>query len=104
MNEEQRNNITLETLATILGGSFLFNLVILLLWFIIVLFAPAWYYTINEKLFAITRHECDLITYSGIAFMKIINIVFFLCPYVSIKLCLRKKKSSTVHDITKVGA
>jgi hypothetical protein len=50
MNEEQRNNITLETLATILGGSFLFNLVILLLWFIIVLFAPAWYYTIIEKL------------------------------------------------------
>ena len=55
MNEEQRNNVTLETLATILGGSFFFNLVILLLWFIIVLFAPAWYYTINEKLFAITR-------------------------------------------------
>jgi hypothetical protein len=49
MNEEQRNNITLETLATILGGSFLFNLVILLLWFTIMLFAPAWYYTINEN-------------------------------------------------------
>jgi hypothetical protein len=42
----------LETLATILGGSFLFNLVIQLLWFIIVLFAPAWYYAINEKWFA----------------------------------------------------
>jgi heme/copper-type cytochrome/quinol oxidase subunit 2 len=92
MNEEQRNNITLETVATILGGSFLFNLVILLLWFMIVLFAPAWYYAITEKWFAITRHESDLINYSGIAFMKIINIVFFLCPYVSIKFCLRKKK------------
>jgi len=92
MNEGQRNNITIEALATVLGGSFLINFALLLLWFCIILFLPEWFYRMNEKWFAISRHEFDLINYTGIAFMKIINIVFFLCPYLSIKLWLRKKK------------
>jgi len=92
MNEGQRHSITLEALATVLGGAFLINFALLLLWFCIFLFLPEWFYRINEKWFAIGRHEFDLINYTGIAFMKIINIVFFLCPYLSIKLWLRKKK------------
>ena len=92
MNEGQRNNITIEALATVLGGSFLINFALLLLWFCIFLFLPEWFYRINENWFAISRHEFDLINYTGIAFLKIVNIVFFLCPYLSIKLWLRKNK------------
>jgi hypothetical protein len=92
MFNDQRNYITLEALAAILGCTFLFNLAILLLWFCIILFLPEWFYRINENWFAISRHELDLINYCGIAFLKIINIVFFLLPYLSIKLLLRKNK------------
>ena len=46
MNEGQRNNITIEALATVLGGSFLINFALLLLWFCIFLFlVPCFYYT-----------------------------------------------------------
>ncbi len=92
MGNEQLNYITLESLATILGGAFLINVVILLLWFIIVLICPDWLYGITSKWFSIDKHEFDIINYGGIAFYKVINIAFFLCPYLSVKLLLRKKK------------
>ena len=92
MDNEQPNYITVESLATILGGAFLFNLAILLLWFGCILFAPEWFYKINANWFNIGRHEFDVINYCGIGFLKIINIVFFLFPYLSIKFVLRKKK------------
>jgi hypothetical protein len=100
MDEEQRSKITLGALATILGSTFLFNLVIYLLWFIVVLYIPDRIYAINENWFAITRHEFDLVNYCGIAFMKIINTVFFLFPYLAIKLYLRKKKSLSEAHIS----
>ena len=40
MNDEQRNTITLESLATILGGSFLISYAVLLVWFLFFLLAP----------------------------------------------------------------
>ena len=92
MNGGERNNITLESIATILGSTFLLNLTLLFLWFFPVLFAPDWMYRMNVRWFAISRHEFDLVNYVGIAFLKIINIVFFLFPYLSIKLLLRRKK------------
>lgn len=92
MDNEQRNYITLESVATILGGAFLINVAIILLWFIIVLIGPDWMFCITSKWFSVSKHEFNLINYGGIAFYKVINIVFFLCPYLSIKFLLRKKK------------
>lgn len=40
MNTVQGNNITLENLATIVGGVFLFNLALQLLWALIFIAAP----------------------------------------------------------------
>ena len=94
MSEGQRTSITLETLATILGGAFLINYAILILWFLIMLFAPDWFFELNTKLFALGRHEVELINYGGLAFMKLINLVFFLSPYLAIKLMLRRKRST----------
>ena len=93
MNDGQRNTLTLEALATILGGSFLISYAVLLLWFLVFLFAPDCLYGLNTKWFAINRHEFDVINYCGMAFMKITNLVFFLCPYLSIKLWLRKRRT-----------
>ncbi|MRR58861.1 MAG: hypothetical protein EG824_11710 [Deltaproteobacteria bacterium] len=91
MNSVQGNNITLENLATILGGAFLFNLALLLLWSLAFITAHDWMYGMNTRWFNIGRHEFDLLNYGLIGFLKIINIAFFLFPYLSIKLLLRRK-------------
>ena len=91
MNTVQGNNITLENLATILGGAFLFNLALLLLWSLVFITAHDWMYVMNARWFNIDRHEFDLLNYGLIGFLKIINIAFFLFPYLSIKLLLRRK-------------
>lgn len=92
MDNVQNNRITLESLATVLGGTFLFNLAILLLWFCLMTFLPDWFYRTNQNWFAISRHEMELINYGGIAFLKIINYAFFLFPYLTIKIMLHRKK------------
>jgi hypothetical protein len=92
MNVEKENNITLGELATILGGTFLFNYAILLLWLLILLMAPGWLYALNTRWFPITRHEFELVNYCGMAFLKVINIAFFLCPYLTLKLLLRRNR------------
>jgi hypothetical protein len=90
MNGELRYGITAGELATILGWTFLFNYAVLLLWFLAVLLAPDWLYGMNARWFAIGRHEFELVNYCGIAFLKLVNLAFFLCPYFAIKLMLRK--------------
>ncbi len=94
MSEGERTSITLEALATILGGAFLINYAILILWFLIMLCAPDWFFGLNAKLFALNRHEVELINYGAMSFMKLINLVFFLSPYLAIKLMLRRKTST----------
>jgi hypothetical protein len=91
MNTVQGNNITLENLATILGAAVLFNLALLLLWSLVFITAHDWMYDMNVRWFIIDRHEFDLLNYWLIGFLKIINITFFLFPYLSIKLLLRRK-------------
>jgi hypothetical protein len=93
MSDGQRNTFTFDGLATILGGSFLISYAVLVLWFLIFLFAPDSLYGLNTKWFAIDRHEFDLINYGGMAFLKIINLAFFLSPYLAIKVWLRKKRT-----------
>ena len=89
MNGGQRNTGTFEALATILGGAFLINYAVLLLWFLVFLFAPESLFALNTKWFVISRHEFDLLNYCGMAVLKIINLAFFLCPFLSIKFWLR---------------
>ncbi|MDD5284229.1 MAG: hypothetical protein PHD54_00080 [Desulfuromonadaceae bacterium] len=91
MNDGEQNSITLESLATILGGSFLISYALLILWFLILQLAPDLFYRLSTKWFAIGRNDFDLVNYGGMAFLKIISLVFFLSPYLSIKLLLRKK-------------
>jgi hypothetical protein len=94
MNDNRNRGISTGELATILGGAFLFNYGIVLIWFLIFKAVPDWLFGMNARWFAISRHEFDLINYGGIAFFKVINIAFFLSPYLAIKVWLRRKHSS----------
>ena len=43
-------------------------------------------------MFGLSKHELDMIHYSGMGLVKLFVFVFFLFPWLSIKLVLRKDK------------
>jgi hypothetical protein len=96
MQNVQRNDIFLQTLATILLRSFLFGLAFLLLWFLLYLIAPGWMFEMNAKWFNIDKRDFDLINYFGMGFVKMSILLFFFFPYLAIKSTLRKRTGASV--------
>ena len=45
---------------------------------------------IHGKMFGLTPHELDLVIYCGLGFFKLFVIIFFLFPWIAIRLVLRK--------------
>ncbi len=91
MENTERNDGFLQTVATILLRSFLFGLAILVVWFFLYLITPNWMYELNASWFNVGKRDFDLINYFGIGFFKISIILFFLLPYLAIRSMSRKK-------------
>lgn len=92
MENNERNDVFLQTVATILLRSFLIGLAFLLLWLLLYLIAPSWMFEMNTRWFDIGKREFDLINYYGIGFVKISILLFFLFPYLAIRSLSRKKE------------
>ena len=45
---------------------------------------------VHGKMFGLSAHELDLIIYCGLALHKMVVNVFFLFPWMAIRLVLRK--------------
>ena len=45
---------------------------------------------IHGKMFGLTPHELDLVVYCGLGFFKLFVFIFFLFPWIAIRLVLRK--------------
>jgi hypothetical protein len=95
MENNGRNDVLLQTLASILIRSFLFGLAFLLLWFLLYLIVPGWMFEMNAKWFNIGKRDFDLINFFGMGFFKISILLFFLLPYLAIRSMLRKKKGGS---------
>ncbi|MCX5863092.1 MAG: DUF6868 family protein [Desulfomonile sp.] len=91
MHKDEHDNL-LETLSVIFVTCFLLSFLLLLFWFIFYLVGGDWGYKIHSKWFELSRHDYDLLNYFGMAFVKMCAILFFLFPYLSIRLLLRRKK------------
>jgi heme/copper-type cytochrome/quinol oxidase subunit 2 len=94
MNMNEQDNL-LDQVAGIFLRCFLMCYALLLLWFVLFMLAGNWAYSIQAGWFELSRHDFALVNYFGIAFTKICGIIFFLFPYVSIKLVLRKKRKNS---------
>lgn len=92
MQNDERYDIFLRILASILIRSFLFGLAFLLIWFISYLIAPGWMFQMNARWFNIGQRDFELINYFGVGFVKVIILLFFLIPYLAIRSMLRKRK------------
>ena len=93
MNADEMSN-RLDAVAEILLRCFLFSFAILIVWFMSYVVGGDWIYGIHSKWFDLSKHEFALMNYYGMALLKLCAIVFFLLPYGSIKLMLRKKNFS----------
>ena len=81
-----------ETLAKVLLRSCILGIALLLLWFVFFLVGDDWAYGIHSQWFEITKHDFDLMNIYGMAFVKMSIFLFFLIPYLSIRLISRKPK------------
>jgi heme/copper-type cytochrome/quinol oxidase subunit 2 len=91
MTKDKQNNL-LEAVAGVFLRCFVLAVCLLLLWFVFYLLAGDWAYSIHSRWFELTRHEFTLMYYYLMAFIKIVTFLFFLFPYIFIKLILRKKQ------------
>ena len=93
MENNERNDVFLQALATILLRSFIFGLAFLLLWFLLYLITPDWMFELSARWFNVGKRDFDLINYFGMGFFKISIILFFLVPYLAIKSMSRKRET-----------
>jgi hypothetical protein len=82
----------LDTVANVLLRSTVLGFLLLLLWLGLYMLAPGPMYA-QANWFGLTAHEVDLINYCGLAFVKMCVLLFFLFPYIAVRLVLRSKAS-----------
>ena len=82
-----------DVLAKVLLRCWIFGFVVIYAWFGLVVLAKAPFYGLLGGLFGLSNHELDLTNYCGIALLKLLVIVFFLLPWLAIRLVLRGRKA-----------
>ena len=79
-----------ETLAKVLLRCWVFGFVLLLIWF--GLYVGNVYHGLHGEMFGLSHHELDVMHYGGMALFKLLVFVFFLFPWLAIKLVLSKER------------
>ena len=93
MLEPEKTQELLETIAKILLRCFVLGYLLLLAWFGVYLLAGDAIYRLNGPLFGLTQHEMNRMHFYGIVFVKCCVLLFFLIPFLAIRLVLRKYKA-----------
>ena len=83
----------LDRIAAVLIRCFLLTLALLLVWFAIYQAAGDWAYGTTARLYDITRRDYTLLNCYGMAFLKLGAYLFFLIPWLAIRLVLLKDRA-----------
>jgi hypothetical protein len=78
--------MTLEVIRSALAWCTVINLGLLLWWFLFFSLAHDWTYRMHSKWYNISVDKFDTIHYAGIAFFKILVLVFNLVPYLALRI------------------
>ncbi len=89
MADSKETNDALEVVAKALLWCFVLGVVLLLVWVALYMFAPGMIYK-QGQWFGLAPHEVDLIHYCGMGFWKAGVLLFFLFPYISLRIVMRK--------------
>jgi hypothetical protein len=78
--------MTSEIFQNVLAWNVIINFSILLLWLLIFCFAHEWIYKLHSRFFSLSKENFDVIHYAGMAFYKLTIFIFFLGPYLALRL------------------
>jgi hypothetical protein len=78
--------MTLENIRSALAWCMLINWGLLLWWFLFLTLAHDWTYRVHSKWFKISVERFDTIHYAGIAFFKVLVLMFNLVPYLALRI------------------
>lgn len=81
-----------ECTARVLIWSFLMGVALLMIWFLFFAFGVEWVYSVQSRWFDMGKSSFYIINYCGMGLLKLSLIVFFLFPYLAIRIALRKSK------------
>lgn len=76
--------MSLEVLQTFLGWCTIINYSLLLIWFLLFVFARGWLYQMHSEWFSISDANFDIIHYVLMSFYKFNIFLFMLIPYIVI--------------------
>jgi hypothetical protein len=81
----------LEDIARLLLTCFILTMGLLLAWFFFIVFAWDLTYRVHTSFLEMSRQQFDVVHYVGLTLTKAAAFIFFLCPYVAIRITLRRR-------------
>lgn len=78
--------MTIELILSVLGWSALINLGILLWWFLFMTLAHDWTYRVHSRFYKIPMESFDTIHYAGMLIFKLGTFMFFIVPYLALRI------------------
>jgi hypothetical protein len=91
MTEPSPTTEFLEMLARVLVRCWMFGMLLLLLWFGVYALGSDVLYRLHGDMYGLSKHEMDMIFYSGMVLLKLCVLMFFFFPWLAIRLVLRKR-------------
>lgn len=88
----QEQYLFFERVAGVLIRCFFLTIALLLVWFIFFTVAGGFVYALHARWFDLEWYDLNWFFYVGMAVLKIIAFVFFLFPYIAIRLVMRKER------------
>ena len=92
MPDPKQNAEFFDLLAKALLRSWIFGFAVLYTWVGIIFLAKDRFYGLLGNLFGLSHHELGLTNYCGIVLLKLLLIVFFVIPWLAIRLVLRRRR------------
>lgn len=80
-----------DTLSKVLLRCWVIGFIVLLIWFGAVMVAGDFVYGVHGKMFDLTRTQLNSIHYCGMGLLKLVVAMFFLFPWIAIRMVLRKE-------------
>jgi hypothetical protein len=78
--------MSIEVITKVLAWCTTINLALLLLWYLLFSMAHDWLYRFHGKWYKLSLEKYDAVNYGGIAFYKILFLVFNLIPYLALRI------------------
>ena len=82
-----------DTLAKVLLRCWICGFVLLLIWLGVVLIGSESIHKLHGPMFGLSNHELEVVFYCGMGLLKLLVLVFFFVPWLSIKLVVKRESS-----------